>query len=214
VNWLLGEPLVATRTKIDTQALPNYFEKAMQLAFVCRNIVALNVLSKLPIEKLEAATDSLTPYYLHSMIQAYQTLWNGHTENAIDLSANAYQLIIAQIEELRSRGGKLSWREDFHLSITSYSAELFKLAISPNTSSAVFNSKLTDALWSFRDCILRNDDLYNDWNYYFSFGALAAASIAWDRGLDVNVISDYLPGFLYKDLHATKKLEIPNLLRV
>jgi Immunity protein 49 len=212
IDWLMGETLQATRSKIDAQALPTYFEKSIQLAFICRNNGALNALSKLPIEIITNTGDSSTPPYLDFMLNAFQAYWRADIESAREYAASAYQWIIANSETMRARSEQLTWREDFHISVTSYNAELFKLAISLDTTSVQFNSKLTEALWSFRDCMLRNENLYNDWNYYFSFGALASASIAWDRGLEVEVISDYLPEFLYKGSYAKKKLEIPNLI--
>ncbi len=202
INWLMNGPLEAVRTPVDAQALPSYFQQAMYCAFICRNIKILDQLAQLPLEPLENATNSPTPAHLHLMLQAFQQFWLGHTAIALQLSNQA----IESVQNLIGAQQTLTWREAFYRDVTIPNAQLFQLAIAEKTTSTEFNAKLTEALLAFSQCMKTHENLFDDWNYYFHLGALAWASLAQDRGLEIDVISDYVPSFLYQGKFASQKV--------
>jgi hypothetical protein len=208
INWLADGPLEAVRTPVDAQALPSYFQQAMYCAFICRNIKTLDQLAQLPLEPLEGSTYSPTPPHLHLMLTAFQKFWLGDIQEADNLSMDAIQSIQKEVDNFKVAEQSLTWREEYHLNVTIYNLELFRLAISSNVDSDKFNKKLTEAIYAFRKCMKEHENLADDWNYYFSLGALAWSSLAFDRGFAVDVISDYTPGFLYTGKFADQKLKI------
>jgi Immunity protein 49 len=209
ISWLIDGPLAATRTPIDAQALPSYFQAAMYCAFIRRSVQSLDLLAKLPLELLEKPTYTPTPEHMHLSLMAFQKFWKGDIQEAIKLSKKAIQLINDEIDRLRKTNKPLTWREEYHLNVSIHNNKLFYLAITPSTTSAEFNTSLTEAMLAFQKCMRENKHLSDDWNYYLSLGALAWASLATDRGLDVDVISDYIPGFLYKGKLAEEKVKFP-----
>jgi Immunity protein 49 len=209
IGWLIDGPLAAIRTPIDAQALPSDFQSAMYCAFIRRSLRSLDLLAKLPLEVLEKPTYTPTPEHMHLSLMAFQKFWKGDIQEAIKLSKQAIQLINDEIDGLRKTNKPLTWREEYHLNVSIHNNKLFYLAITPSTTSAEFNASLTEAMLAFQKCMKENEHLSDDWNYYLSLGALAWASLATDRGLDVDVISDYIPGFLYKGKLAEEKLKFP-----
>jgi Immunity protein 49 len=209
ISWLTDGPLAATRSPIDAQALPSYFQSAMYCAFIRRSLRSLDLLAKLPLEVLEKPTFTPTPEHIHLSLTAFQKFWEGNTQEAIKLSKQAIQLINDETDSLKKSNKSLTWREEYHLNVSIHNNKLFYLAIAPSTTSAEFNTSLTEAMLAFQKCMRENEHLSDDWNYYLSLGALAWASLATDRGLDVDVISDYIPGFLYKGQLAEERVKFP-----
>jgi hypothetical protein len=209
ISWLTDGPLAATRSPIDEQALPPDFQSAMYCAFIRRSLRSLDLLAKLPLEALEKPTFTPTPEHMHLSLTAFQRFWEGNTQEAIKLSKQAIQSINDEIDSLKKSNKPLTWREEYHLNVSIHNNKLFYLAIAPSTTSAEFNTSLTEAMLAFQKCMKENEHLSDDWNYYLSLGALAWASLATDHGLDVDVISDYIPGFLYKGKLAEEKVKFP-----
>jgi Immunity protein 49 len=202
-----GDYIEIVHTQIDAQGLPSYFQRAMYCAFICRETALLQRLAALPLNIIERPAAD-TPTHLHLDLAAFQAFWLSQTIKADQLSADAFGSIIKGLDELEQEKRPFTWREIYHRDVTTYNSELFRLAILPNTTSQEFNIKLTDSMLAFRKCMKENENLFDDWHYFINLGALAWTSLAYDQGIKIDTISDYIPGFLYEGKFAKHKIKV------
>jgi hypothetical protein len=155
------------------------------LGVACRESHLNDRLAEIPVDILKQTT-TRSDEYLYLQIEALQSFWKG----AADTPQRVIEAMKATDPELIKVG-----TVDYALNIAVREIDLlFRLL---ENDSVAFNESLIKALerhkkhWSKKN-------LKNDPNGFIAVGILGLVSIAYERGMTIEVESDYIPKYIFQ----------------
>jgi hypothetical protein len=155
------------------------------LGVACRESHLNDRLAEIPVAVLKQSS-SRNDEYLYLQIEALQSFWKGAT----DTPQRVIEAMKATDPELIKVG-----TVDYALNIAVREIDLlFRLL---ENDSVAFNESLIKALerhkkhWSKKN-------LKNDPNGFIAIGILGLVSIAYERGMTIEVESDYIPKYIFQ----------------
>ncbi|MEU0695664.1 immunity 49 family protein [Streptomyces niveus] len=157
---------------------------AMWLATICRDEQRLRFLCDIPSDWLHASEDYATDSYVQAWVDALQSYWN-RKANFLDNLESAIRMTAPE---------ELKYNLPYGLRIAFPAMELMYHE-SQNDEDA-FNVCLESSLALHKEYWTSSDDISIDPFGYVALPLLALASIASDRGMRVDVTSDYIPAGL------------------
>jgi hypothetical protein len=155
------------------------------MGVACRETHLNDRLAEIPVDILKQST-TRSDEYLYLQIEALQSFWKG----AADTPQRVIEAMKATDPELIKVG-----TVDYALNIAVREIDLlFRLL---ENDSVAFNESLIKALeWHKKHWSKEN--LKNDPNGFIAVGILGLVSIAYERGMTIEVESDYIPKYIFQ----------------
>jgi hypothetical protein len=155
------------------------------LGVACRETHLNDNLAEIPVAVLKQSS-SRNDKYLYLQIEALQSFWKG----AADTPQRVIEAMKATDPEIVKVG-----TVDYALNIAVPEIDLLFCLL--ENDSAVFNESLINALECHKKYWSKKK-LQNDTDGFIAIGILGLVSIAYERGITIDVESDYIPKYIFQ----------------